>query len=86
MDTQDLLWKQYQQNVDLFKFYMDLLVKFNVFYYAVTGAIISFVLSNAGKHDLLQYALLLPLVMSVCFCGFFIYGACLMKVLNMHRR
>jgi hypothetical protein len=47
MDEPELLWKQYQQNVDLYKFYLDLLIKFNVFYYAVTGAIISFVLAHS---------------------------------------
>jgi hypothetical protein len=82
MDAADLLWKQYQQNVDLFKFYMDLLIKFNVFFYAVTGAIISFVLAHSSEHDLLRYALLLPLIMSVAFAGFFIYGAVLMRVLR----
>jgi hypothetical protein len=44
MDAPELLWRQYALSVDLYKFYMDLVVKFNVFYYAVTGAILSFFL------------------------------------------
>lgn len=82
MDGRELLWRQYQQNVDLYKFYMDLTIKFNVFFYAVTGAIVSYVLAHHNGNDLIQYALVLPLVMSLCFGVFFIYGAVLMRVLR----
>lgn len=82
VDAPELLWRQYQQNVDLYKFYMDLTIKFNVFFYAVTGAIVSFVLSQHNGNDLIRFALLLPLVMSLCFAGFFVYGGVLMRVLR----
>ena len=82
MDASELLWKQYQQNVDLYKFYMDLTIKFNVFFYAVTGAIISFALTEHNGNELIRYSLLLPLVMSLCFSGFFVYGGVLMRVLR----
>lgn len=82
MDKTEILWKQYQQNIDLYKFYMELTIKFNVFFYAVTGAIISYVLSQLNGNNLIQYALILPLVMSLCFGGFFVYGAVLMRVLR----
>lgn len=77
----DLLWKQYEQNINLFKFYMDLLVKFNVFYYAVTGGIVAYVLKNS-KVALIEHALLLPVIMSLAFSVFFLYGAKLMKVIR----
>jgi len=35
MDERDLLWKQYALNVDLYKFYLELVVKVNAFYYAI---------------------------------------------------
>ena len=38
----DLLWKQFALNVDVYKFYLDLVIKINVFHYAITGAIISY--------------------------------------------
>jgi hypothetical protein len=82
MDQRELLWRQYQQNIDLFKFYMELTIKFNVFHYAVSGAIISFVLANVENNELVRYALLLPLAMSFCFAVFFVYGAMLMQVLR----
>ena len=82
MDGQELLWRQYQQNIELYKFYMDLSIKFNVLFYAATGAIVSYVLAQHNGNDLIQYALVLPLVMSLCFGGFFVYGAVLMRVLR----
>jgi hypothetical protein len=81
MDAPELLWRQYSQNVGLFKFYMDLVVKFNVFYYAVTGAILLFFFANPDTEDA-KYALLLPIIMSVAFAFFFIYGAVLARVLR----
>ncbi len=81
MDTPELLWRQYSQTVDLYKFYMDLVVKFNVFYYAVTGAILSFFFANAEIEGV-KYALVLPLIMSVAFAAFFVYGGVLMNILR----
>ena len=37
----DLLWKRYEIEIDLYKHYLELTVKFNVFYYAATGGILS---------------------------------------------
>ncbi len=81
MDREELHWRQYQQNIELFKFYMDLVIKFNVFYYAVTGAIISFFFANSPLPNI-KYSLLFPILYSSAFAGFFIYGANLMKILR----
>jgi len=81
MEKTEILWKQYQQNVDLYKFYMDLVIKFNIFYYAVTGGIVSFYFANSYIENV-KYLLLLPILISICFAGFFIYGAILMKSLK----
>ena len=81
MEANEILWGQYKQNVELYKFYMELIVKFNVFYYAVTGAIVSFFFANQSIPNI-KYSLLLPLIMSLGFLGFFIYGAILMNYLR----
>jgi len=81
MQATEILWGQYKQNIELYKFYMELIVKFNVFYYAVTGAIVSFFFANQSIPNM-KYSLLLPIIMSVAFAGFFIYGAILMKYLR----
>ena len=75
------MWKQYQLNVDLYRSYLELVLKVNLFYYAITGAIVSFYFAHAGD-PLVRFALVLPLVMSAAFSGFFIYGA----VLSRHTR
>jgi hypothetical protein len=81
MEKSELLWKQYHQNIELYKFYMDLVIKFNIFYYAVTGAIISFFFKNSTISNV-KYSLLFPIIISVSFAGFFLYGAHLMKYLR----
>ena len=81
MDNRELLWKQYQLNIDLYRSYLELVLKVNLFYYAITGAIVSFYFAHASD-PLVRFSLLLPLVMSVAFAGFFIYGA----ILSRHTR
>ena len=81
MDKNELLWRQYSQNIELYKFYMELAIKFNVFYYAVTGAIISFFFKNSSVAEL-KYALIFPIVISIAFAIFFVYGARLMVLIK----
>lgn len=78
MNDRELLWRQYQLNVDLYKGYLELVIKMNVFYYAVTGAILSFYFSN--QNDLTKLSLVLPLLMSVALGTFFVIGAWLARV------
>lgn len=43
MDEQkEILLRKYQQHVDTYKFYIDMSVKLMVFYFSVSGAIVSF--------------------------------------------
>jgi hypothetical protein len=75
----DSLWKQYQLHVDLYKHYLDLTLRFNVFYYAVTGAILSFYFSRADV-SVIRYSLLFPVLMSIGFGLFAFYAASLIEV------
>ena len=79
MDDKELLWKQYELHISLYKSYLELIVKVNIFYYAVTGAIISYYFTHADDQ-LIKYSLILPLVMSIALGGFFIRGAWLAKI------
>ncbi|MEK6589924.1 MAG: hypothetical protein AABZ11_04520 [Nitrospinota bacterium] len=81
MDDRELMWKQYQLNVDLYRSYLELVLKINLFYYAITGAIVSFYFAHESE-SLVRFSLVLPLVMSVAFSGFFVYGA----ILSRHTR
>jgi hypothetical protein len=65
--TPDLLWKHIRDT-------WELLLKFNVFYYAATGAIVSYYFS---KPDIpwMKFSLWFPILMSIGFAILFIYGA-----------
>ena len=68
-----MLWNQYILWIDLYKYYLDSAFKANVFFYAITGGILTFYFSNPQKQYL-KYALLLPTLMSGSFLYIAIYG------------
>ena len=76
----ETLLKQYQTHVDLYKHYLELSLKVNIFYYAVTGAILSFYFAKAHDNDIIRYSLLLPFLMSVLFAIIFIYSSIILNV------
>jgi hypothetical protein len=76
MITRDDLWKQYEISVDLYKHYLKLAVEINAFYYAITGAILSYYFAHKAEESI-RFALILPLLMSVFLALLFIYGAIL---------
>jgi hypothetical protein len=82
MASDETLWNQYALNVDLYKFYLDLVVKVNAYYYAVTGAILTYYFQNP-TNTLSRYALLLPIAFSVAISVIFIYGSCLLGVVRL---
>lgn len=71
MDT-ELLLKEFQLHVDLVKHYLDLVIKFNVFYYAVTGALLSYYFTNSKTENIVKLSLILPISMSLLFGILFI--------------
>lgn len=79
--SDDLLWKQYALHVDLYKFYLDLTIKINVFYYAVTGAILSYYFQHP-RDGVTEYALGLPVAVSFGLGGLFWYGSFLVNVVR----
>jgi hypothetical protein len=73
------LIEHYKINVDLYKHYFELLIKFNIFYYAITGAILSYYFSN-NQIIYLRYSLLLPILISLIFGFFFFWASKLVMV------
>jgi hypothetical protein len=71
--TEELLWRQYNAFIGLFKFYISSLIKLNTFYYAITGAILSFYLTHTEARPL-RLALLLPCVLSIALAVIFAWG------------
>jgi hypothetical protein len=74
MDSIELQWRKYEMDVSLYRSYLEFVIKFNVLYYAITGALVSYYFANQD-NDLSVYGLVLPLLMSVGFAAFFLYGA-----------
>ena len=60
----------------LYRFYLELALKINLFYYAITGAILSFCFAHTNE-PLIRLSLLLPFVMSLAFGVSFVYCASL---------
>ena len=74
MDRIEIVFEHYKIHIDLYKHYLELLIKFNLFYYAITGAILSFYFANK-TIIFIQFVLLFPFIMSLIFSGFFFYAS-----------
>jgi hypothetical protein len=79
--AKELMWKQYALHVDLYKFYLDLVIKVNVLHYAVTGGILSYYFQHS-TDGVARYGLMLPIAFSVAIGGIFLYGALLIGVVR----
>src|SRR5210317_945781 len=80
MDEKSIIWKDFEMSVDLHKWYLDFAVKINLFYYAITGAILSFHFSKASP-TVSVFSLLIPTVLSLALGCFFLY--CSMLAANL---
>jgi len=83
IDPNNILWKQYATYVDLFKFYLDASLKANLWFYSITGAILTyyFGVKNARADVLkvaaspLEHTLVLPMVLGVGLGVIFLFGS-----------
>ena len=74
MEQKEIDWKDYEISIELHKSYLDFALKLNLFYYAITGAILSFHFSKESPTVSL-IGLLLPTMLSILLGLFFLYGA-----------
>lgn len=79
MSNIEILWKQYDQHITTYKFYLEMLVKLLTMYFAVSGAMLSFYFTKTGIPDA-KLALYLPWLMSVGLFIFFSIGAYLSTI------
>ena len=61
-------WHRVENDLDLYKFYLDLLVKAMAFALTLTGAIVGYFLANQGE-SLIVYSLGLPIVINLGLCA-----------------
>ena len=74
MDRDELLWKQYELHVSLYQFYLDLTLKVNAAFYAISGAVATYTLTNQAA-DSTRAALLVPAVLGIGLALVAAYGA-----------
>lgn len=74
MDRQELLWKQYELHVSLYQFYLELTLKVNAAFYAISGAIATYTLTHP-VDGATRSALLVPAVLGLGLASVAIYGA-----------
>jgi hypothetical protein len=79
VDESQLNWNRYITHIDLYKFIFELMTKLNIFFYGITGAILSFYLSKAANGTDLEYVLLLPIFFGLGISALAIYGDITLK-------
>lgn len=72
----EMLWRQYNLYTELYKYYFDIALKANGFFYLITGGILTYFLTHIDE-PYIRLSLLLPIILSVGLGGIFIYGAIL---------
>lgn len=75
LDSDNLLWKQYNTYVDIFKFYINVIWQVITWFYAITGAILVYYFEHVKDNSYLRYALVLPAILSFGFFQIFSFGA-----------
>jgi hypothetical protein len=63
--NQDKEWREYQQLVDLYQFYLDLVVKTVAAYFVIVGAILTVVLANVDSEPIIVISLVVPVLLSL---------------------
>lgn len=73
----ELKWKELAIRIEHYKYYINITLQVNAFFYLITGGILGFYLKNpaeSARHPL-EYVLLLPILLAAVLGGIFIYGA-----------
>jgi hypothetical protein len=73
----ELKWKELAIRIEHYKYYLNITLQVNAFFYLITGGVLGFYLKNpteSAKHPL-EYVLLLPILLGAVLGGIFIYGA-----------
>lgn len=68
--------EEYWKLVDLWKFYLELVVKTNLFFAGISGGMIAYIFNQTTDSNLLTYSLIVPLILGVglfaiCVLGIF---------------
>ena len=67
MTTEKHFFDQVKQDFDVYKFYMEFVLKSGIFMFGITGGIVSYYLAHSEK-EFMQYSLILPILFNLAFC------------------
>lgn len=68
-------WQEFQSNVELYKFYLDLTVKVAGLVFTLAGAILAYILAHYQDNGVVLQALALPIGLSLALLGLHLKGA-----------
>jgi hypothetical protein len=58
-------WREYELLVDLYKFYLGLIIQGTGGYFVIVGGILTLVLANVRDQPMIAFALVVPILLSV---------------------
>jgi hypothetical protein len=76
----DFQWEELKIRIDHYKYYLNIALQANAFFYVIAGAVLGFYLKGPNEtlsNSHLEYLLLLPILIGTVLGGLFIYGALL---------
>lgn len=79
MEHFEKLWKQYDQHITTYRFYLETLIKLMTMFFVISGAMISFYFAKT-EIPTVKFSLYLPLIMSLGLFIFFSVGAYLSTI------
>lgn len=80
MSDKELLWKRYELSISAYLKYLDFVLRLNLFYYGITGALVSFYFTKNGNNTLIEYSLILPIVFSIGIIALCVFASKTLKV------
>lgn len=76
----DFKWEELKIRIDHYKYYLNIALQANAFFYVIAGAVLGFYLKGPNEQSPtshLEYLLLVPILIGTVLGGLFIYGALL---------
>jgi hypothetical protein len=71
---EDPRWKEFEMRVEASRYYLNVALQTNIFFYAITGVVLGFYL-NKATNEYLVFALLLPILIATILGSVFVYAA-----------
>ena len=75
---EDYRWKEFEMRVEAHRYYLNIALQTNVFFYAIAGVVLGFYL-NRTAYEYLVFALLLPILIAAVLGGIFLHAANLQR-------